>query len=104
MTGRDDLLAALNVIRRLDQGAIKVLPEDAVSGASRLQTLLIRQSASGVHGLANSVFKTVAAAASRRWRVKGPAGAGELSSRSLSEVVTGFLLHPECRRSTCRPN
>jgi hypothetical protein len=27
-TGRDDLLAALNVIRRLDQGAIKVLPED----------------------------------------------------------------------------
>ena len=59
MTGRDDLLAALNVIRRLDQGAIKVLPEDAVSGASRLQTLLIRQSASGVHGVgqfANSVF------------------------------------------------
>jgi hypothetical protein len=27
-TGRDDLLAALNVIRRLDQGAIKALPED----------------------------------------------------------------------------
>jgi len=27
-TGRDDLLAALDVVRRLDQGAIKALPED----------------------------------------------------------------------------
>ena len=77
MTGRDDLLAALNVIRRLDQGAIKVLPEDAVSGASRLQTLLIRQSASGVHGVGRfGIHTTRPQRASRRWRVKA-AGAGE---------------------------
>jgi DNA invertase Pin-like site-specific DNA recombinase len=59
-----------------------ILPRDT--------TLLIRQSASGVHGLADSVFKTVAAAASLRWRVKRDlirARTGEGRARAIARGV-----------------